>query len=732
MRVNYAVGSVLVLSALLPFAACTSTEDQSLFDASTPPTPSTGPTTPVLPVGDGSVEGGTVSGGDIDLASVRLDPENATLTVAPGAQVTQKYRVLGKIKGSALEQDLTSRFVFYVPDNYLVGGFPKDGSGTFTSRLPAPPPATDPPQRGGKVTVRAQAQNNDGSIVEKTTSLTIKLTVPAFTSPNATPALPANPGGLFGGAADAARAPKLSYPNDGTMLPPNLRRLEVHWQPGSGTNTLYEVSFKSPSAEIVYYSRCGTLDTTWKAGSCAFELDETGYKFLADSNRGETATLQIRATDDTGTGVGTSAAFKVSFAEANVEGGLYYWKVIPPTNPDLSNGSGQVLRFDFGGTAAAPEPFLVPGQNGLSQDQCVGCHALSRDGTKLVASVGGRWDGRQVLISDLKKPIGSSGWLTRDGAATGEAAKNRIQFASFNPDGTRIVAVYGDRGNVGRDAFRPGPADLLPVGSEVPVDLGFKKLFLMDGNTGLRNGAIDLPYKPDHPDWSPDGKAIAVTRVDNEDTTSQEPASTGIEVIKSDGAGGWLPSETVIASSTGANRFTPSFVPDSSFLLYTEAQCPGNDPNAVDCDANADSSAKTWAVKPAKGSTPILLAKAASGGVADGANTLLADTLPKTSPFQTKQGGGKLFWYTVASRREPGLRKRTGAGQQLLWMFAVDPAKILSGADGSYTGFYLPFQDLQTSNHIGQWTQKVVSDNPPPPPPAPPPPPPPPAPPVPR
>jgi hypothetical protein len=59
-------------------------------------------------------------------------------------------------------------------------------------------------------------------------------------------------------------------------------------------------------------------------------------------------------------------------------------------------------------------------------------------------------------------------------------------------------------------------------------------------------------------------------------------------------------------------------------------------------------------------------------------------------------------------------------------MFAVDPAAILAGKDGSYPGFYLPFQDLKTSNHIAQWTQKIVSDNPPPPPaPAPPPPPPP-------
>ena len=65
-------------------------------------------------------------------------------------------------------------------------------------------------------------------------------------------------------------------------------------------------------------------------------------------------------------------------------------------------------------------------------------------------------------------------------------------------------------------------------------------------------------------------------------------------------------------------------------------------------------------------------------------------------------------------------------------MFAVDPAKILAGQDGSYTAFFLPFQDPTTSNHIAQWTQKIIGANPAPPAPSPPPPAPPPAPPPPK
>jgi len=49
-------------------------------------------------------------------------------------------------------------------------------------------------------------------------------------------------------------------------------------------------------------------------------------------------------------------------------------------------------------------------------------------------------------------------------------------------------------------------------------------------------------------------------------------------------------------------------------------------------------------------------------------------------------------------------------------MFALDADQVLAGQDGSYPGFFLPFQDLTTSNHMAYWTQKYVSDNPPPPP----------------
>jgi hypothetical protein len=657
------------------------------------------------------------------LSSVHILPANATLTVQAGQSVSQAYRVMGVVDGSPPETDVTSRFVFYVPDNYLVGGFPLSGGPVFATRLPALP--TDPPQRGGTLTVQAQAVNPGNAPLTTTTSLTVNLTA-ALTHAVAPggAAIPANPGALFtSGMDDPTRAPLLEYPNDGTMLPPNLRLLDVHWMPGSANNTLFQISFTSPTAQITYYSRCDTMNGLLSAGACGFQLDDTGYAYLAQSNAGTgDVALTIRGTDDTGTGVGTSQSFHIQFAQEAVNGGVYYW--------DVSHT--RIMRFDFGGAASTPQVFLAPGDYGTATGNCVGCHALSRDGTKMAASALGQNHGLLVYINGVAAPTTP---LT-----VNEDGPNRLQFASFDPLGDLFVGVYGDG---------------------APLDP--HSLYFHDGTTGLIVPGLTktLSFEPDHPAWSPDGTMIAMTHVPPEGHhTSQMMNLGGIDVATlSAGAvfdggvtladGGAAVSDPVVVipsnvkdSLIAINSYNPDFAPDSTFLVFSRTTCAASAATDDTCDSDISSNvtATTWAVRPTAMATPVHLDNAAAPGIADGANVTVLDTFPRSTPFQTAQGAGKLFWFTVASLRQPGLRLKnykasnegTGQHQQQLWMFAVDPAKILAGQDGSFTAFFLPFQDPTTSNHIAQWTQQIVSQNPPPPPPAPPPPPPPPAPPPPK
>jgi hypothetical protein len=95
-------------------------------------------------------------------------------------------------------------------------------------------------------------------------------------------------------------------------------------------------------------------------------------------------------------------------------------------------------------------------------------------------------------------------------------------------------------------------------------------------------------------------------------------------------------------------------------------------------------------------------------------------------PFVQSYKSGNILWMTMSSTRSYGLRIVNDASKQncyprdsaigpafsatpnctrtQLWMAAVrlDKAGIAAGTDVSCPAFWLPFQDPQTNNHLGQ------------------------------
>jgi hypothetical protein len=597
-----------------------------------------------------TISGGDPNGGDLaGLTAVRIDPADLTLDSSPTQPATYAYKAFGTFPDG--EKEITNLVMFY-PDNTAVGGFTQ---ALFQASA----------GQGGDTHINVQANG-----VSATAHLLVRLNATVKVDPAAgmgTP-LPADPSTSFHGTPSAARAPTLVYPNNGVILPPNIQALEVHWQPGSAQNTLFQLAFQSNTLNVTTYTRCGQMVN----GGCVFALDPNTYSYVANSSAGgQPVNLTVSGSDDAGTGFGQSAKFQVQFSQENVNGGLYYWTV---------SGNTGIMRVDFGATTIKPTLFLSPSQNNFPT--CVGCHAISRDGTKMVSSLGGQGDGRLVYIANMA--AAPAQLLTLNGTAT-QSSTNHIQFASFNPDGSRFVSVYADT-------------------NQAPE---MNTLFMHDGTSGLRlpSESVVLTYEPDHPDWSPSGSTIAFSHVGIHQT-SQRPFNCGLDVIQRSGSGWGTPS-TVVPIVSGKSRYNPNFAPDSSFFTFSESTCPNGNNTDADCDGDSDSSATTWAVLPRAGATPVHLARAGSPGVMDGTQTKLSDTYPRFSPFQQKQGSGRLFWVTISSTRKGGLRDP--GSNRWLWMFAVDPDKVAAGQDGSYPAFFLPFQDLATSNHIGQWTQKVVT-----------------------
>jgi hypothetical protein len=661
-------------------------------------------------------DAGNSTGGNVIITSMRIEPADAVIDVAPGAVGMGTCRVLAGINGGP-EQDITFRSVFDVPDNWQVGTFPDASKPLFSTSSVEP--------RGGKVTVRAAAANSDGSITRVTTSLLVRF---SGTMPDARiryggagPALPPDPARLFGGSADSSRAPQIVYPSDGVMMPPNIGRIDVHFMPGAA-NTLFEVGFKGPAVDIKYYVRCGNPIE----GGCVVPLDIDGSRYIGQGNRGlSPVAVTVRGTDDTGAGVGTSTAVNMAFSETELQGAIYYWAIVAAIGSGRYTSS--IMRFDFAQPNSTPEQFIALGQGSA----CVGCHALSRNGLKLASLFGGQWGGGLVYAPDLTKLPTDPALLALNNDAT-----QGLQFSSFSPTGDRFVGVYGGAQGASADSA--------------------KFLYFHDGTTGRRVAAetLALPLEPDHPEWSPDGNTIAFTIV-GKHYNSQKPGGAGIGLVRKNGAA-WnaMPEVLLPPNQPGVVHYAPSFAPDSSFFLFNEAHCAtdqaGGESSGEACNADDDPSAKVWAMAPTQGAKPVLLANASRPGLADGANTSFADTYPRVSPFSSKNGAGKLFWVTVGSHRRAGLLNGPFISwppintRKLVWMFAVDPAKVLASADGSYPGFYLPIQYsptdaamphpsaaedqrssglVKTSNHLAQWTARIASA-PPPPDPVPPPPPP--------
>ena len=607
--------------------------------------------------GPGTGSGGTTGGNRP--TGLTISPASATLTVTSGSPMpTQQYTVTGMVNGAS--QDLTSQATYSALPLGIVT-VSSDGLATATGAM------------GGLVIVTASL----GS-ASVTASLTVQINT-AVVDPGMTGMVPGDASTRFTTTTnDASRAPQLVYPNDNVLFPPNVSGIEVHFQPGAN-NTLFEVGFSGPLATVKSYIRCVT--PTGITG-CIYQPDPKLWTSVAAPHAGQgPVTLVVRGTDDNGSSVGASQTFHMQFAKDPVMGALYYWN---------TSGSTAIMRWDFGNTSAtAPTAYLTPANT--DGTTCVGCHALSPDGTKVVATAGGQGDGR-LLLWDVSTNM----------ALQPFPLQQHSQFESWNAQGTQFVGVYGD-GNPGSK----GPSNLM----------------LFDGTSGAMTSTINLGgLRADHPDWSKNASTtptIVFTSVDaTAATTDQRPSMGGIDYVQQ-ANGTWGSPQTLVASQLGKNRYYPAISPDGDLVIYDESTCTNGTPKMgqaadLSCDADSDPTA-TMFLTSISGMAPIALTNANMPGVADNGNLVLTNSYPKWAPFvQSLDEMHKLIWVTFSSTRQYGLRSPSpntfdpdeNSTDELLWMFAI----ILgpTGTDPSYAAFCLPFQDITTGNHIAQWTQTYV------------------------
>jgi hypothetical protein len=118
MRLTLGLLAVVATAAFFPLACGEGAGDSTFPDRNgTDEQNSSGGTSGIIGGGGMDSGTGTTAAQDVDVASMRIEPADAVLAVLGGQQATKPYKVFAKLKGSPNEIDITSRSVFYVPDN---------------------------------------------------------------------------------------------------------------------------------------------------------------------------------------------------------------------------------------------------------------------------------------------------------------------------------------------------------------------------------------------------------------------------------------------------------------------------------------------------------------------------------------------------------------------------------------------------------------------------------------
>jgi len=527
----------------------------------------------------------------------------------------------------------------------------------------------------------------------------------------------------------AASVPAIQvvYPIDTVLLPPNMNVISVQWTPFGAPFSRFEVDFENGVTDTRIVTKCATQTTDtgqppMPSGGCELVVDPKTWAFLVDANRGgPPVTITVRGTTD-GTCASTSAnSVRVSFAQEDVLGVIYYWK-----STVTSNGTGgQIWMKSFGDSN--PEQQVTGLSGSALAASCNGCHALSRDGLRMV--VYSDDDDSDDEYSDVtgslidmttKNPIGT--------AYAGRGTGQPPGFSTFSPDHTQYLTS---------DGLGTAPTNVFTLWS---------------GNAGTQTSTITIGTnaadRPTMPDWSPDGKSVIYalpSKVASWDSGGRKDDDHmfggSLWTVPYDG-NGQFGTPSAFLTSGGENNYYPSYSPDGQYVIFDRAAqdtsvssvdgCVTSPHAACPNDSFSNPNARLMLTLSTSGNAPIDLQNA--NGSPASSPVPLSNSWPRWAPFVQTYQGSRLLWFAFSSTRDYGVRVRNhksgmyqcyppdsaelpgGAHhstfdplcqQPQLWMAPIVQNENQKG-DPSRVAFWLPFQDITTHNHTPQWTQSAA------------------------
>jgi hypothetical protein len=346
------------------------------------------------------------------------------------------------------------------------------------------------------------------------------------------------------------------------------------------------------------------------------------------------------------------------------------WALLEQSHPGAS------ARFEVDAASSA-----APGMIFSGAPASLGFASGAASGALYYVAAGG------ILRGELAQPVAAKLY-----PQAGDNA--RVAAPSISLDGTTMALAYNDSlrtldlatlNPITTAAGPIGSTALSPDGGLVVVaNMGM--LQLRDARTGDGVGAPDgrvmLGAMATHPDWSPDGKALAVavgTKVTNTDLKAGSIAR-----VPYLGNGQWGAPQVLVASTGDMdNNFFPRWSPDGAAIAYVHTAGPIGDPSAE------------LRIVPAGGGSPAVLQRASHRVALDD-----VPGLASSMPAWAQTSAGTMWLAFVSGRPYGAVRPMPGGGQ--IWISAIDPAR-LGGGDPSAAAFWVPAQDVTTAGASPAW-----------------------------
>jgi hypothetical protein len=585
------------------------------------------------------------------------------------------------------------------------------------------------------------------------------------------------------GACKNAPPITILYPADTVILPPNLNEISIHWTPYGAGYQRFSVDFSAPpNTDWHILTSCANQTNDEQvgpgaspSGGCELLVDPVSWSKLVGVNRDlGPVTVTVSGTTD-GRCVSTSNPITINFAKEDLLGTYFYWKSFVTQGQGVG---GQIWMKDFGDLNMQERDVTsnVTATGGATlAATCNGCHALSRDGSRMVVysddndsddeytDVSGSLLDMTGLPSAPAKQLGTG--ANPDRNAQGGQPPG---FSAINPPASFYVS---SNGFPLLDAGIPpaGVAGGTSTSNGYPSAVAANQFSVWDGMgnfTGPVNTGCNAS-RPTMPDWSIDGKTVIFVSpasvynwalwLGGSNANDDDHISGGSFCTMPYMGNGTFGAASMFFQSNGENNYYPSYSPDSdpippgdagvkppAFILFNRVPAKGGagtNCNGAFCqnDSFSNPDARLWLMPNQMGGTPIDLEKA--NGSSASSPVSLSNSYPRWAPFVQVYHGNRILWFTFSSTRDYGLRvlnHKSGmyqcyppdspevpAGahrstfdpacqQPQIWM-----APILFHEGGSLTAdpsgvaFWVPYQDIDQHNHTAQWTWKP---NPPPPP----------------